>query len=358
METSKTSISGIRIFLWLTAAVCLAAIVCSCLSLGTMGQVYGVAPGIGDIITYLQQIHSFLAFFLGWMSLSFLLAHSRREQFVRICCWAVLILVLLHIAPFFTDTVFYMNTVSFSAGLNYFSAYVPGLMAAITYIALLSGWNEPKPRTVNRVALVCGLIAVFMLIVYLAQVFPLMALTSTLHDNAQLWGLVFGNSTITLSVVLVWVLTLSSRGYERLMYDMTDDEAFAFEIVSERVDAASKRIEQEVALELAADAEQELLFEEAGGAAGIISDAMPAEPDTDRPAVPDEGNPLLDRWAAAEGEEDDPLEELWRPEEQPEEVTVEERVEIEPRRGRFVPASENRPGTRLPRRDQDGTAKR
>lgn len=346
MEDSKTDLRGIRILLWLTLADCCAAIVTSGLSLGTMGQVYGVAPGIGDVITYLQQIHSFLAFFLGWMCLAFLFGRGHREQVVKICCWAVLIVTLLHIAPFFTDTVFYMNTVSFSAGLNYFSAYVPGLMVAITYVALLTSWNETDPRRTNRVALVCGLIAVFMLIVYLAQVFPLMELTSTLHDNAQLWGLVFGNTAITLCVVLVWAITMSKRVYERLMYDMTDEEAFAFEIVAERVDAASQRIEADVERELAADAAQEEMFAEAGGVDGIIADAEAKETEPD-------SHPLLDRWNASAAETRDPMEELWRPEKVEEEITIEEEEpEEEPqRRGRFVPASENRPGTRLPRRD-------
>ncbi|MBD5560920.1 MAG: hypothetical protein HDQ87_11355 [Clostridia bacterium] len=359
MDNSKTDIRGFQILLWAALAVSCLAIICSCLSLGTMGQVYGVAPGIGDIITYLLQIHSFVAFFLGWACLAFLFAHDGREGVVKTCCWAVLILVLLHIAPFFTDSVFYMNTVSFSAGLNYFSAYVPGLMAAVVFVTLLSNWNETSQRTTNRVALICGLISVFMLIVYLAQVFPLMSLTSTLHDNAQLWGLVFGNSTITLAVVVVWALTLTRRGFERLLFDMTDDEAFAFELVAQRLDAASDRIEQEVERELAEDARQEAEFEAAGGAAGIVDEAMAREAKVE---APERLNPLVDRWTAevVEEEEDDPLDELWRPEPPKPQTQAEQPREVEPRRGRFVPASENRPGTRLPRRDDpnQGTPRR
>ena len=356
MSNSKSNIRGFQILLWAALAVSVLAIVCSSLSLGTMGQVYGVAPGIGDIITYLQQIHSFLAFFLGWMCLAFLFAHERREAMVKICSWAVLILVLLHIAPFFTDTVFYMNTVSFSAGLNYFSAYVPGLMTAIVYVTLLSRWNETDQRLTNRTALVCGLVAVFMLIVYLAQVFPLMSLTSTLHDNAQLWGLVFGNSSITLTIVVVWALTLSARTFERIMYDMTDEEAFAFEIVAERVDEASKRIEAEVEQELAADAAQEEMFEAAGGVEGAVRDAAAGpQPSVSAPAA---ANPLLSRWQDLDDEPDDgDGEELWQPE-----PAVQEEIEIEEEtpvtRGRFVPASENRPGARLPRRDQGSRGQR
>lgn len=349
-ENGKSDIRGFRILLWATLAVCCIAIVCSSLSLGTMGQVYGVAPGIGDVVTYLLQIHSFLAFFLGWMCLAFLFAHERRGAAVKVCSWAILILVLLHIAPFFTDTVFYMNTVSFSAGLNYFSAYVPGLMTAVTYVALLSSWDDTDQRRTNRTALVCGLIAVFMLIVYLAQVFPLMSLTSTLHDNAQLWGLVFGNSSITLCVVVVWALTLTRRGFERIMYDMTDEEAFAFEIVAERVDAASQRIELEVERELAEDAAEEVLFTEAGGADGAVAAALSDSP------VAGERNPFLDRWSQDEEEVEETDTELWRPEPAEPEADVAPREQSEPvRRGRFVPASENRPGTKLPRRDeQDG----
>ena len=359
MEITKTSLRGFRILTLVTLIVCCAAIVCSVTALGTMGQVYGVAPGIGDVVTYLLQIHAFTAFFLGWMCLALLFAHARRAFFVKLTGWAILVLMLLHIAPFFTDTVFYMSTVSFSAGLNYFSAYVPALMTAIVFGCLLSIRTPQGRHTANRVSLVCGLVAIFMCIVYLAQVFPLMALTTTLHDNSQLWGLVFGNSAITLAAVLVWAMTFTERRYERVMYDLTDEEAFVREIVEERTISDRERIRQEVEAELAEDAAQEAAFDALGGEAGAVSaaldDVMPPAPEVK------ETNPLLARWEGTDKEEEhyekDPLDELWRPEpvEEIEEET-EDIVEEEPpaRRGRFIPAKENQPGLR----NQDDSRRR
>lgn len=356
MEINRSSVRGFRILALITCIVCAAAIICSVTALGTMGQVYGVAPGIGDIVTYLLQIHAFTAFFLGWMCLSLLFAHTRRLFFVRLTAWALLVLMLLHIAPFFTDTVFYMSTVSFSAGLNYFSAYVPALMAAITFGVFLNGEKEKAQPAVNRTALICGLVAVFMCIVYLAQVFPLMGLTSTLHDNSQLWGLVFGNSAIALSVVVIWAVSFSRRIYERVLYDMTDEDALAYEIAAERTDTAAVRIAQEVAQELREDKNQEELFDEYGGAEGAVAMAMEPEPQI-APREEKQTNPLLARWEGLPDEEDeelpagekDPLDELWRPEpieeiEDTEEEEVREEAPAPARRGRFIPARHNRPG--------------
>lgn len=353
MEIIRSSIRGFRILALVTLVVCCAAVICSVTALGTMGQVYGVAPGIGDIVTYLLQIHAFTAFFLGWMCLAFLFARRRREFFVRLSAWALLVLMLLHIAPFFTDTVFYMTTVSFSAGLNYFSAYVPALAAAVAMAVFLNSRKERGLRTVNRTALICGLTAIFMCIVYLAQVFPLMALTSTLHDNSQLWGLVFGNSAITLSVVLIWALTLSRRGYERILYDMTDEEALTYEIVRERSEEEAQRIRLEVEEELAQDGRREAAFEERGGADGAVPEDLQPAAEASR----SQANPLLARWDLHEEEEEnDPLDELWRPEpveeveetetEEAEGEEMEEEPEPEVRRSRFIPAHQNRPADR------------
>lgn len=200
-------------------AVCIivfaaACIVSSITALATMGTVYGLLPGPGEVVTYLYQINAFFCAFAVQFGCAVLAkGTTRRRLLILSAAWAMLILCVMYYTPFITESVQYLAAMDALAAFRYLAAYLPFMLLVAALVGVISTWNSASHRAAGIAAMSCALASVFASVVYLWQVIPSAIEADTAFDAAQIWAIVFGYCTVTLVCLECWFGSVSNDSF-------------------------------------------------------------------------------------------------------------------------------------------------
>lgn len=188
-----------------------ACVIAAIVAISAMGAVYGMVPGAGDVLTYLYQINALFCLFAAGSSFAILWVHRSRSAWAKSMCWGMLILAIMYLTPFITDTIGYLTAMAFMAALRYTCAYLPFFALIAALVAVLTSWTSQSRRAVSIFCMVCSLCAVFSGVVYLWQILPAAVSATALFDGAQMWAIVAGYVTVLLIPVAFWFATLTQE---------------------------------------------------------------------------------------------------------------------------------------------------
>lgn len=207
---------------WIVLICAAACITASVAAVASMGAIYGIAPEPGDVLAYLYQINAIFCLFAAVFAVAVLFKKRHRGVLAKCMLWGMLILSVMYVTPFVTDTLGYLGAMAFLAAFRYACAYLPFFALIAAIIAVLTTWRALSHRTASVVAMVCSLAAVFCGVVYLWQVGPALAEASAAYDTAQIWAIITGVVTAIAVQIVLWFCTLTEQIWRRFM--MTGSE--------------------------------------------------------------------------------------------------------------------------------------
>lgn len=251
-----TDVKPARVIAALCAVFGAGCITATIIALSSMGVVYGMAPEPGDVLTYLYQINGFFCAFAILLGLCVLLAKRRRAVLAKTAIWAMMILAVMYVTPFVTDTIAYLSAMEFLAAFRYTCAYLPYFMFAAAAVSVLTTWSSPSHTAAGIVSMACSLAAVFASVVYLWQVAPAAASSESTFDAAQIWAIICGFVVVTTGTLLLWFATLSEHVWLRIFYAKTNEEANVVEEADRRERAGREELEEAVRIDLEREAEE------------------------------------------------------------------------------------------------------
>lgn len=223
------------------AAVFVLVCACACvvstiIALATMGLVYGMPPEVGDVLTYLYQINAFFCMAAALFAVAVLFVRGRRAVMAKSALWAMLILAIMYVTPFMTDTISYLSSMSFLPAFRYACAYLPFVALIVSVVAVLTTWGAAMHRAASITCMAGSLCAVFCGIVYLWQVWPAALEAETQFDQAQIWAIVAGFISAIAVPIVLWFGSLTEQTWLETLIGVDEADApFAAE--------AAKRLE-------------------------------------------------------------------------------------------------------------------
>lgn len=199
-----------RVLSLVLIAVAVVCVVSAVVSVSSMGSIYGLLPGASDVLYYFYQINGFFSLFAAALGVSVLRGRAQKIP-ARVCLWALLLLCVMFVTPFVTETAAYLGQASFAVGFQYLCAYLPFFALAAELIALLSTGVSARPGVLPVLSLVCALVSVFCCVDYLWELVPALGDTESYYDFWRVLGMLSGFACVTVAAVLVWCITRSGR---------------------------------------------------------------------------------------------------------------------------------------------------
>ncbi len=248
IETKK-GMKGFYCFTWVALIIAALMLVCTIFVLSQLGLIYGAAPGFGDIMITLYNMHALLVALFVLLLIGLLAAKIRRELWVKVMTWGMLLLAVALSTPIFTQVLSILPQAEALAGVTTICAYAPVLCVTVTLVALLAQWDSANKKAVHTVSLICWIAAAATTAVYLVQNIRQYAVGGyelSGFDYAYLIAEIAGDIAIVLICVFAWMVTSSRRKFDRVIYAMTDEEAAVMEGVEDRIEEIADDLEEEI----------------------------------------------------------------------------------------------------------------
>lgn len=244
MQTHDTRPAVIAsVIVLVCAAGCITATI---VALAAMGIVYGIPPEAGDVLTYLYQINAIFCIFAAVFAADVLFFRRRRAALAKAMCWSMLLLAVMYVTPFVTETLSFLGSMAFLAAFRYACAYLPFFALIAALIAVLTTWNTSSHRGASIASMACSLCAVFCGVVYLWQVAPALAETQTQFDTAQIWAILAGYVAAIAVPVVLWFATMTEEIWIRFVTGRNSSQAAAAAEAERRLQEMRVQIEEEI----------------------------------------------------------------------------------------------------------------
>lgn len=265
-----------RALTWATMALAAGCVVAAVVCICTMGITYGIAPQVGEVLTYLYQINALTCLFLILFGVSVLFGRAPRTGLSKGTLWAVLLLCTMTIAPFVTDTIAYLPTMGFVSAFRLVCAYLPYMCLMASIIALLTTWDAPVHSALRDTNFIATLICVFSTVLYLWEVFPSLAQAAETYDRSQFLGIILGMLAITCQCMALWAICSSDELMARLFLRYDGQRAAAY---VEARKAQRSRLDKDLEEAVAAEQLREQALAAASAAARGVEDEDELGPD-------------------------------------------------------------------------------
>lgn len=217
-----------RALTWATMAIGAACIVSSIVWISSMGVTYGIAPGAGDIFTYLYEINALTCLFMILFGVSITLRGKPRTVFTKVSLWGLLLLCTMAIKPFVTDSLPYLGSVGFVAAFRLVCVYLPHMCLIASISVLLTTWDSATHGALRDTNFIASLLSVFASVVYLWNVFPLLGQATTAYDTSQVLGIVFATLALPCQCIAIWAICSSDQLMARVFMRYDSEWASAY----------------------------------------------------------------------------------------------------------------------------------